>query len=62
MQDAAVLLGRDMAITLDCELRDTAFAGGAGTATLYGRKAGEAKISARNKIVVGANELVCSYY
>ena len=57
MQDAAVLLGRDMAITLDCELRDTALAGGIGTATIYGRKAGEAKISARNQIAVGANEL-----
>lgn len=50
MADASVLLGRDMAITLDCELRDTALAGGVGTATIYGRKAGAAKITARNQI------------
>ena len=57
MADAVTLLGRDMAIVLDCELRDTAVAGGAGTSVIYGRKAGAAKIEARASIAVGANEL-----
>ena len=37
MADATTLLGRDMAIVLDCELRDVALTGGAGTSVIYGR-------------------------
>lgn len=57
MQDAATLLGRDMALVLDCELRDVAVAGGSGTSVIYGRKTGATKISARSAIAANANEL-----
>ena len=57
MADAVTLLGRDMAMVLDCELRDCALAGGVGTSVIYGRKTGAAKIAGRGNIAVGANEL-----
>lgn len=57
MADAVTLLGRNMAMVLDCELRDCALAGGVGTSVIYGRKAGAAKIAGRANIAVGANEL-----
>lgn len=53
LQSASVLLGRDMALTLDCELRDVAIAGGTGTSVIYGRNVVDnTKISARNAITV----------
>lgn len=57
MADASTLLGRDMAMVLDAELRDCALAGGTNTSVIYGRKTGAAKINNRNQIAVGANEL-----
>lgn len=57
MADAVTLLGRDMALVLDCELRDTALAGGAGTSVIYGRKTGAAKVASRATVAAGANEL-----
>lgn len=55
MQDATNLLGRDMALTLDCELRDTILAGV--TNTIYGRANKDApKIAARN-LIATANYL-----
>jgi N4-gp56 family major capsid protein len=49
MDDAATLLGRDVAITLDLELRDTVLAGV--TNTIYGREGKSSpKISARTEI------------
>jgi N4-gp56 family major capsid protein len=51
MADATTLLGRNMAITLDCELRDTVLAGGLNTPVIYGRKDSSAvKISSRANI------------
>lgn len=50
MADATTLLGRDMALVLDLELRDTAIAGGAGTSVIYGRATGAAKIANRAAI------------
>jgi N4-gp56 family major capsid protein len=47
MADATTLLGRDMALTLDCELRDVALAG---TNVIYGRKD-----STATKIISRAN-------
>lgn len=50
MADATTLLGRDVAITLDLELRDTVIAGV--TNTIYGRAGkADAKITARKDIV-----------
>jgi N4-gp56 family major capsid protein len=62
MADATTLLGRDMALTLDCQLRDVCIAGGTTgpytTSTIYGRaNASSAKIGARNQIVAGSNIL-----
>lgn len=47
MADATTLLSRDVALTLDTELRDTALKG---TNVIYGRKTAGAKISDRNAI------------
>lgn len=55
MADATNLLGRDVAVTLDCELRDTLLTGV--TNTIYGRaNSSAAKITAR-KDITKANEL-----
>ena len=55
MQDATTLLSRDMAIVLDCELRDVALAG---TNVIYGRLDKYAtKINARGSIVADSNIL-----
>jgi N4-gp56 family major capsid protein len=37
MADATTLLAQDMALTLDCQLRDVALTGGTGTSVIYGR-------------------------
>lgn len=51
MSDATTLLGRDMAIVLDCELRDVALTGAGGTSVIYGRvDKNAAKISSRASI------------
>lgn len=51
MEDATTLLGRDMALVLDCELRDVALAGDAETSTIYGRASSAApKITSRANI------------
>lgn len=57
MADATVLLGRDMALVLDCELRDTALQGAINV--IYGRKdssapkiASRANITAENYLTV----------
>ena len=51
MADATTLLGRNMALTLDCELRDVALTGGAGTSVIYGRAdKNAAKITSRASI------------
>lgn len=47
MADATTLLSRDVALTLDTELRDTALSG---NNVIYGRKADEAKIASRADI------------
>ena len=47
MADATTLLSRDVALTLDTELRDTALTG---ANVIYGRKADEAKIDSRASI------------
>ena len=47
MADATTLLSRDVALTLDTELRDTALSG---ANVIYGRKADEAKIDSRADI------------
>lgn len=59
MADATTLLGRDVAITLDCELRDTVITGV--TNTIYGR-AGKAspKITSRKEIEATNNLSVAS--
>lgn len=57
MADATTLLARDVAIVLDCELRDVAITGGVGTSVIYGRKTGAAKIANRAAIATNANEL-----
>jgi N4-gp56 family major capsid protein len=50
MADATTLLGRDVAQTLDCELRDTALGG---SNVIYGRKdSSTAKLTARASITV----------
>lgn len=54
MTDATTLLGRDVAVTLDCELRDTVISGVINT--LYGRAGKNApKISARHEITESNN-------
>lgn len=59
MADATTLLGRDVAITLDCELRDTLLAGV--TNTIYGREGKTApKIAARKDITTTNNLSVAS--
>lgn len=51
MADATALLGRDMAMVLDCELRDTALTGTINV--IYGRKDASApKIASRDKITL----------
>jgi len=51
MADATTLLGRDMAIVLDCELRDTAVTGDGSTSKIYGRAdANAVKIALRTAI------------
>jgi N4-gp56 family major capsid protein len=62
MADATTLLGRDMAITLDCQLRNVAVAGGTTgpytTSTIFGRaNVSSAKISAIGSIVANSNIL-----
>ena len=53
LADATTLLGRDMATVLDCELRDTALAGGTATSKIYGRKdSSTAKIASRANITL----------
>jgi N4-gp56 family major capsid protein len=53
MADATTQLGRDMAIVLDCELRDVACTGGSGTSTIYGRKdSTAAKVAAVGEVGV----------
>lgn len=47
MADATTLLSRDVALTLDTELRDTALSG---ANVIYGRKADGAKIATRDEI------------
>ena len=55
MADATTLLGRDMAIVLDCELRDCAIAGDTGTGKIYGRvNSAAAKIVARASITLAS--------
>lgn len=59
MADATTLLGRDVAITLDCELRDTLLAGV--TNTIFGREGKSApKIEARKDITKTNNLSVAS--
>lgn len=54
MADATTLLGRNMAIVLDKELRDVALTGGASTSTIYGRATGAAKIDTRASITTAS--------
>jgi N4-gp56 family major capsid protein len=54
MADATTLLGRDVALTLDLELRDTVLAGV--TNTIYGRSGKDApKVSARSELTESNN-------
>ena len=51
MTDAVTALSRDMALTVDCEIRDVAMVGGVGTSKIYGRADKNApKIAARASI------------
>ena len=54
MADATTLLSRDVALTLDTELRDTALTA---TNVIYGRKSSSPKIASRADIKENANEL-----
>jgi N4-gp56 family major capsid protein len=65
MADATTLLGRDMALTLDCELRDVVLTGatinGQATSTIFGRKDNTAaKIAARANITDANILSVCT--
>ena len=57
MANSLKLLGRNIGHVIECELRDTACTGDVGTSKIFGRKKDAAKISARNEIAAGANEL-----
>jgi N4-gp56 family major capsid protein len=51
MANAVTALSRDMALTVDCEVREVAMVGGAGTSKIYGRAdKNAAKISSRAEI------------
>ena len=50
-------LSRNYVMTIEKEMRDAAVKGGAGTSKIFGRQKGGAKITARNQIAAGVNEM-----
>ena len=44
-------------MTIEKEMRDAAVKGGTGTSKIFGRQKGGAKITARNQIAAGVNEM-----
>lgn len=57
MANSLKLLGRNIGHVIECELRDVACKGGVGTSKIYGRQKDGAKISSRDEIAAGANDL-----